>query len=351
MIQLKVPTYTPIIKSTDAELRGFGNLSYEVKKLILPVFELTRSRKSKGSPDGNIHKRMDQISDIVGKLPFVLDLTSHDDLMNDQITDLLDESGGFRNWIDFLKEYKELNIIPAIHMYEDTEHDLIHDEINGLLKNHDKIALRVEADDDQLFEYLEIIKNCLDSDDQLLLIIDYGFVESSNIDVVIVNLMRRLGELPTGFNPWAISICGSSFPPSVVKHTPDCYDAYGTIELIEKYVYSKVSERFKKTIYGDFASVHPVRYEVRGGGWVPRVDFSLEDSIIYKRYRRNAGGYEAAASEMVNDSRYEDLECWGNGEIENAANGSPNGLSPSFWIAVRMNTHLTRHAKILAAKL
>ena len=349
-MKLNVPTYTPIIKSTDAELRGFGNLSNEIKGLILPVFELTRSRTSKNSPDGNIHKRMQQISDIVEKLPFVLDLTSHEDLLNEQIKDLFDESGGFKNWVDFLSEYKESNIIPAIHMYEDTEQDLVHAEIDGLLKSHDKLALRVEADDNQLINYLETIRSGLDSDDQLLLIIDYGFVESSNVEVVVGNLMLRLSELPDGFTPWAISICGSSFPSSVVNHTSDCHDAHGEIKLVEKQVFSKICENYKNTIYGDFASVHPVRYDTRGGGWVPRVDFSLSDSIIYKRYRRNIGGYEEAASEMVNDSRYEDLKCWGNDEIESAANGSPNGLSPSFWIAVRMNTHLTRHAKILAAK-
>lgn len=349
-MKFNVPTYTPIIKSTDAELRGFSNLSNEIKRLMLPVLELTRSRKSKSSPDGNIHKRMQQISDIVGKLPFVLDLTSHEDLLNEQIEDLLDESGGFRNWVDFLSEYKEMNIIPAIHMYEDTEQDLVHAEIDGLLKIHDKVALRVEADDNQLIKYLEKIRGGLDTDDQLFLIIDYGFVESSNFEIVVENLMLRLSELPVGFTPWAISICGSSFPSSVVNPTSGCHDDHGEIKLIEKLVYMRICKKFKNTVYGDFASVHPVRYDTRGGGWVPRVDFSLADSIIYKRYRRNVGGYEVAASEMVNDSRYEDLKCWGNDEIENASDGNPNGLSPSFWIAVRMNTHLTRHAKMLAAK-
>ncbi|WP_321529107.1 beta family protein [Sedimenticola selenatireducens] len=336
------PTYVPIIKSTDAELKGYSYLGEDVKAATTPVFELTRSRRSKNAPDGNIHRRMEQISEIVKDIPFILDLTAHEDLSNDQIDDLLDETGGFQNWIEFLGEYPDLNIVPAIHFYEDTHESVIKQEVQQLLSNHTKLALRVQPDDSSINDYLEIIRSVLTSDDQLILVFDADYIIEEEYQKILEQIVERYQDLPVGFEPWSIVVCASSFPASVVQLS-GCYDDHGTIPLLEKKLHLDLKGKGYWICYGDYASVHPKRYQARGGTWVPRVDISLNDSIIYTRYRRQAGGYVRAAKEMIAHPRYSSFDCWGHEQVRQAAEGNPGGLSPSFWIAVRMNIHMSKH--------
>lgn len=334
------PEYIPIIKTTDAELRGYENLSEKVKQRVLPVFELTRSRRSKKSPHGNIHKRMERIADIVSNNPFILDLTAHDDLTNPQIEDLLDERGGFLNWIEFLHEHSELEIIPAIHLYEDTPKNIIEKEVELLLSNHKKVALRIDADDTNSIQYVNNIRDALQDDGNLSLIIDGGFIDRITLPITQQLVSTRYHELTNNFSPWSVAACTSSFPQSVLQ-VPGCEDSVGEIPLLEKDLYNFLRAINVDICYGDFASIHPVRYSTRGGAWVPRIDAPLDNSIIYKRHRRSSGGYIECARKMISDSNYSSIGCWGNTEIENAAAGNPSGLSPSFWIAVRLNIHIS----------
>ena len=71
--------YFPIIKTRDSELRCFKNLTQKQWEKILPIYELTKSRKTKLAPDGDISKRMDEINKIQGGRPFILDLTTEKD--------------------------------------------------------------------------------------------------------------------------------------------------------------------------------------------------------------------------------------------------------------------------------
>ncbi len=341
-MEYRDPTYVPIIKTTDAELKGFSYLGDDVKSETTPLFELTRSRRSKNSPDGNVHKRMGQISEIMEDIPFILDLTSHEDLCNDQIDDLLDETGGFLNWIEFLAEFPNLNIIPAIHFYEDTSEQVIKQEVQQLLANHSKFALRVQPDDELINKYLEIIRSELDGDDKLIIVFDAGYITTENYSRALGLITERYRDFPLDFKPWSIVVCASSFPSSVVR-MHNCFDDHGVIQLLEKKLNLDLKSNEVNACYGDYASIHPIRYQSRGGTWVPRVDVSLESSIIYTRYRRLDGGYVRAAKEMVVHPGYERFDCWGHEQIVNAAEGNAGGLSPSFWIAVRMNIHMSKH--------
>ncbi|HDZ9215193.1 TPA: beta family protein, partial [Vibrio cholerae] len=111
--------YFPIIKTRDAELKCFQNLDKIILDQILPIYELTKSRKTTKTPDGDINRRMGQIKDIQGGNPFILDLCTDDKYINPQIEQLIDEYQGFQDWQYFLSIYKDLNIIPMVHLYED----------------------------------------------------------------------------------------------------------------------------------------------------------------------------------------------------------------------------------------
>ncbi|EPK9976499.1 beta family protein, partial [Escherichia coli] len=55
---MKKFNYFPIMKTRDAELKAMSKLSSGVFDHILPIYELTKSRKAKIAPDGDIHRRM-----------------------------------------------------------------------------------------------------------------------------------------------------------------------------------------------------------------------------------------------------------------------------------------------------
>lgn len=337
-------SYVPIIKSTDAELRGYENLSENVKTSVLPVFELTKSRRSKLNPHGDITRRVEQIRDVVGGRPFVLDLTAHEDLMNYQIEDLLDEDDGFDAWCSFVEKLSpETAIIPVVHAYEDGDLAEVAAAAKRLEKACGKVAFRADAFDDDTNVYIEAIYRGITSRDNLIVVIDCGYVDAASRSSIASDAVARLQQLAAIGFPGGVAVAGSSFPVSPAMH-PEGQDDAGELPMEEVFLFDEVLASFPdvSVAYGDYAAIHPIRYQTRGGSWVPRVDVSLEDSYIYHRYRRNDGGYVRAANAMVNDEKYEPIGCWGDEQIELAASGEPSGLSPAFWISVRLNIHVTK---------
>ena len=106
-----------------------------------------------------------------------------------------------------------------------------------------------------------------------------------------------------------------------------------------------LKQKTEKIYHGDFGSIHPVRYDTGGGGWIPRIDVPLNDKCFYHRYKRDEGSYVFCAKEVIKDSKYEKisgLNSWGDLEIKDASEDNPNGKNPSHWIAVRANLYMTR---------
>lgn len=339
-----IAKYIPLLKTTDAELKGYEKLSAQAKDAMLPLFELTKARRTKKDTYGDISKRMDRLSEITGGRKFILDLTSHDDLSNYQIEDLLTPYSGFSNWVDFLSRYKNLSIIPAIHIDPSNLN-----ETKALAKKlaaYPLLALRVESFDQDIRKYLQEINTALNGLEKLILIIDHEFIKPDQLPEKIQAGINQLDSILNSLRPGSTAIASSGFPKSVQGHTKTCEYHGGWFEKTELALFEGIKNSTQhEIIYSDYGSVHPVRYNGAMSTWVPRVDFSLWGKYIYTRYRRNDGGYSAAARDMLQHPEYSRLNsCWGCDEIEHAATEHPNGLSPAHWISVRVNIHLTRHA-------
>ncbi len=340
-------SYIPILKTTDAELKGYSNLSDSVKDRILPLFELTKSRKTKLEPYGNIEKRMLKLKEVCGDRPFILDLTAHEDMVNYQIEALQDEEDGFQNWRSFLDDHSDYKIIPVVHIVPDDLEQTI-SLVKWLTDRYDRYALRVEYYDEELINYLRAIRAAEPLIEKLIVIVDAGFVDNDNLVERLEGSVQRLRE-SRDQGVVDMALCSSAFPKSVKGFTPECKDFEGQFQKLEQVLYERTARAVEvDVIYGDFASIHPVRYNIGGGTWVPRVDFPSHDQYIYTRYRRNAGGYKFAAEKMVAHPQYKYIDCWGGDEIEQAATAKPGGLSPSYWIAVRLNIHVTQELARLA---
>lgn len=335
--------YIPILKTTDAELRGIRELEDTVLASTLPLFELTKSRKTKLEPFGNVEKSMLKIHDVMKDKAFILDLTAHEDMSNYQIEHLQDETEGFKNWRDFLESHSYFNIFPVVHVVPD---EIIETTrlVKWLSSRYKKYVLRINSHDVDSSLYIKAVLDGCPDPEKLILIIDVGFVLEGNYLEQLNQSTARCMEAIRDYEVKNIAVCSSSFPKSVKGHTAECGDSRGKFPRFEAKLVSETSEAVDcKLIYSDFASIHPKRYKVDGGTWIPRVDSPIDDLYIYTRFRREAGGYVRAAKAMLDEPLYGgDLECWGNDEIQAAASEEPNGLSPSYWIAVRLNLHITR---------
>ncbi len=336
--------YCPIIKTTAAELRGLANLSANVSAGILPIIELTRSRRSKHNPDGRIEKRIEQIEEILDERPFILDVTTQESMSNSQIDGMLHGApGGFKEWVKWIKGMRErdLQVIPMIHHDPDCA-DGTKMEIDELRKVAPCLAFRADPFDAEMPNYLALLQECMSLSD-VILILDAGYLSLS---------LNKAGDYASYFDaaldrveavdPLKAVVCAfSSFPDSVTrKNYGD--DESGEFPVAELITHRRLQKR--RVVAGDYASVHPIRYNTGGGTWIPRIDFIVNDNFHYHRYRREDGGYVQAAQSVIGNPAYKAATppTWADNEIELASEGEPTGRSPLHWIAVRVNAYMSR---------
>lgn len=338
--------YCPILRTTAAELRGLQNLSLDAAKGILPLMVLTRSQRSKYNPDGRIEKRIEQIKDALGTRPFILDLTDEPSMSNAQIDRILHGApGGFDEWVECVKRMREqdLNVIPVIH-YDRAYIKGVRKQIKGLRELSATLAFRVDPNDRELGQYLDVFSKCMPLSD-LILILDARYLSLSN---------NSSGDYAAYFEssleivndaegpPRAIVCAFSSFPESVTRKNYGG-DRDGVFPVGELVTHRNLQSR--GVVAGDYASVHPVRYRIGGGTWIPRIDFlGTDGKFHYYRRRREDGGYVVAAKHVREDPKYRTATppTWADNEISLAADGEPTGKSPLHWIAVRVNSYITR---------
>jgi len=348
--------YFPIIKTRDAELRCFKNLEENTLKQILPIYELTKSRRTKVAPDGDIHRRMLQIKDIQQDKPYILDLSTNPKYINPQIEQLIDEYNGFVEWQYFLNLYKDQNIIPMVHLYEDDE--MTFTEVEkfvremSLITPHLAVRMPHDLEPEELASYLRPIVNNLQNDCTLFVLLDACYVRdlAKNSFAELINDFSVSTKVSLDFGNKiedVVMLC-TSFPSSTVKEAQgQRADFDGIFRSYEEEIFQKIKHNQPAIKYGDYASINTEQIEMKGGTFVPRIDIALDDGFIYKRYRRDDGSYPRCAKEIKLDPRYiKNMSTWANTEIELASKDTPTGISPSYWISVRMEYYINTRLKL-----
>lgn len=348
--------YIPIIKTTDAEINGYKNLYDDHKMAVLPLFELTKGRTHKVNyPEGRIEKTLEKALTAQDKGQLILDLTGHSDLVNSEINSLFTTSGGYSNWVRFIKNTgQNKRIIPAIQVdldELDMDPDLgainLRSQIRSLKSMCPRLALRISCEA-AVFDILNIylhISAELETLDDVLLIVDCEYIKPDTSKLMAKNVAELVNPLIEQYSLKNVAVSSSSFPRSVVLPGYGG-ERSGRFSLEEVKLHAELNKIRSdvKWIYSDYGLIHPKRYDTRGGTWIPRIDVPLRDEIFYARVRREAGGYEMAAKEVVSDSNFPKLDCWGLNQIKLAASSNPPGRNPSFWISVRSNIHLYMQA-------
>jgi len=335
--------YFPILKTTDAELQAYAELPLRVQERILPIFELTRSRRSKNNPDADSWLRVESIEESLDGRPFILDLTTEPTLQNTQIDAMLNNAkNGYSAWVTLVRKIaaKGMDVVPVIH-YNPDELTEVRAEIRELKKISPTLAFRVGTADDVAGYTAEIAKS-IDTEN-LVLIIDASYIKPDDENP----FPTALDSIDT--DDFKGVICAaSSFPSSVANHG----DQHGVFPIAE-IAASEAHMSDPNVFHGDYGSIHPIRYEGRWGGWVPRIDFTSGSEFHYYRYRREQGGYTKAAQKVVADKSYKpitEFAVWGDEEISTAAAGQPSGRSPAHWISVRANLYMAQQYLRLSAK-
>jgi hypothetical protein len=334
--------YFPILKTTVSEIRALRQLNCTESSNIHPIFELTKSRKSKHDEIGNVYKRIEEIAELVNENWFILDLTSEDSLSNPQIESFFDDHNNFENWRQFVHSLKDraLNVCPVIQAYDDTSTEELLTQMNDFSETCEMFAIRLKP------EYLDMeISNRLiqtAQDFNFKIIFDMEYVDESNFDFVTNQFAVFMEQcLQKEMHLSSIVLCSSSFPP-MVNHKNQFS---GQLNTFEKSAYERITSRLPQLncFYGDYGSVHPFRNDITAYNWVPRIDYPLYSSVVFCRKQREIGGYKDCANRLVLMSEFisNPIDSWGYQEIIDACT-KPNGKSPSYWISVRINLHISR---------
>lgn len=353
--------YFPLVKTRDAELRGMGYLEESCFSKILPIYELTKSRRTLKAPDGDIYRRMKKIEEIQGNRPFILDLSTDPIYRNPQIEQLLSENGGFYEWQVFIFElHSDLNVIPMVHLYED-EDGVIPEVKRFVTEASTKInflAVRIPYDLQDVAKYLMPIREALRDECKLYVILDANYIREeakNNVRIVTDTFVQVANEVVDCLGDRledVVMVCTSfpSSPAQEAKNNPDVgkdADFAGEFPIFEEEIYKGIVESFPIK-YGDYASINTEQIEMRGGTFVPRIDIALNNGnkFIYKRYRRDRGGYQLCAQKMLDDSRYDDIGDSAHQELLQARDHTPTGISPAFWISVRLERYITTRLQL-----
>lgn len=351
--------YCVIAKTAQAELRAMLNLSKDVLDKILPIVELTRGRKVT-SKDKKIvtypyNKLIDRIKEIYRGFDIAFDVTSIESLSSPEIDELFDYSSGYAKWIQLLdglmsdKPFK--SVIPSVLLnYDDKDFEKnVISELHQLNTRFDSIMYRYSIDNEYGIEDLKLITVNFPKTKELLVVVDCEYVPVASISSTVIACNTIISHIKSvlGDRNYKIVLASTTYPNNVAETNNKYAD---DIPLREIDLYNEVLKENKDVIYGDYGTVNPKRNDniIMANGWLPKIDVALQTIVYYNRRRRPSGTtaysstYEQVARLATSDSRFPFslIDIWGIRQIIDCSMGAIPSSQPSFWISVRMNTHI-----------
>ena len=330
--------YNLLFKTGDAEIRALEKSDFDVSK-IFPIVELTRGRKSKADKVGLISKRIDKLGKIFSNQSVCLDLTTSDELSNEEIHSLYDSESGYENWLNFLNNIKDRKIfkeIVPIILVDTADSELDKNlklQVSGLVHNFKRIAYRNNITDDGYIEDIEVFAEVIkDSKAEFVFIADCEYVPSGATKNTAALVSARIDKVKKIIPNATFIVVSTSFPRYVSDVGNDSYDIFPLYEID---VFDEIREKHKDIVYGDYGSINPIRNDtvVMARGWIPRIDVPTVNGIYYHRVRNTIKDYSATysivANKVVNDEKFpKDISSnWGIKQIILSKNGSAPGAS------------------------
>lgn len=353
--------YCVIAKTAQSELRAMSNLSREVLDKILPIVELTRGRKTTSKETKEVtypyFKLIEKVKEIYRGCDIAFDVTSIEALSSPEIDELYGSEGGYSDWIKLLDDLRVedyfKSIIPSVLLNYDDEHfeDNVKSEVQQLNARFDSIMFRYSIDNEDGEADLKLISDNFPEEKELLVVVDCEYVPNSSINSTMAACKTIIQGIKNilGGRKYKIVLISTTYPNNVTETNDEHAD---DIPLREIDLYEGVCKEHPEIIYGDYGTVNPQRNDniIMANGWLPKIDVALPRLVYYKRERRPKGTtaysstYEWVARLATADSRFPlgQIDIWGIRQIVDCSMGSVPSSQPSFWISVRMNTHISQ---------
>lgn len=351
--------YCVIAKTAQSELRAMSNLPSETLAKILPIIELTRGRKITSKETKEVSypysKLIERIEEIYRECDIAFDVTSIESLSSPEIDLLFGYEGGYQAWINLLDNLKSKgcfkSIIPSVLLnYDDKDfEENVKLQIKQLDSKFSSIMFRYSIENSDAREDLKLISDNFPKDKELLIVVDCGYVPTSSINSTalackeIIKVIKSIVQSRKS----KIVLASTTYPNNVAETNNEYAD---DINLREIDLFNEVLKENDDIVYGDYGTVNPQRNDsiIMANGWLPKIDVALQDLVYYKRQRRPKGitayssTYETVARLATADSRFplSQIDIWGIRQIVDCSMGSVPSSQPSFWISVRMNTHI-----------
>jgi hypothetical protein len=328
--------YYPSLRSRQAEMKGYKELTPEIKDKLLPIVVLGPWGNVK-TPSMVLHK----VSEHFGNRRFFLDLAPGKPPQDWEALQVPD--GDFKTWREFaaIKE----QAIPVAFIRADQPMRSTVRQALALERKHGSFAVRARSPQVDS-PILQAIASTLDDVKNSLFILDFGYVREMVDETIfacaeVINKLREIAPSAT------VVVTGTSFPASFSRFQERSYLVIDEREIFERLGGEEVS------IYGDHSSIHTeVMEELPAYRPIPRVDYPTIDTWFFKRYRNEDGdregaaGYVRCAKEIINLTDWDASlvnEAWGAKKIYDAAHGNIESMGAAApWISVRVNLHLHR---------
>lgn len=334
-------TYFPHLRSRPAEVKGYSELSIESKDSIIPIFTLgVWPRQTDSSMS------LKEVISASSGRPFMLDLTSDPAYLSQDIYELRNPDSNFGNWQEFIKKI-EHPIIPVIQITEESKISQVIRQARALESfGLGKIAFKIITFSDQINNVIAAL-SALDSSDNALVIIDAGYVRDT-LHASLAGSVTAINSIRDEVDTAIISVASTSFPSSVMPFIDaKSKGTSGAISILETKLHAAIGSG--AVIYGDHGSIHSRVYPTRGGKFIARIDYPLNDAWVFERRAdTNSQGYVSAAEVLI--ETYPEIcedDTWGAKKIVQAANGEiENMKTPASWIAARVNMHISKQIEI-----
>ncbi|MFC4352992.1 hypothetical protein ACFOW6_15685 [Fodinicurvata halophila] len=322
--------YYPSLRTRLWEMRGYKELGPLEKDKLLPIVVLSSHGRTKSIEDVSM-----KVDDALEGRPRIIDLEQSPIYSCDEYPSLSDPSKGFAAWRKFVAGQN--NAIPtALLPSGGPLRDIVRQVI--LLENEvGQIVVRSRSPQTDI-PVLSAIMSAVDDVNNLLLVLDFGYVRS-RANALAIEAANAINSLRTIDEAVRIVVIGSSYPKSAATYD----DAGAAIPIQERAMHAALGGN-AVAIYGDYGSIHPEPIEPMKQRFVPRIDYPLSDAWIFRRVREDQGGYPACAKKITNLADWDSTlvgAVWGATKIDDAARGNIAKMGqPGPWIAVRVNLHL-----------
>jgi hypothetical protein len=325
--------YLPVLRSRQAELRGYGQLRPETKQSLLPLISLGKLGRIE-QPE----RVLETVRENVGG-PFFVDLNSNPGQLCGGFDMLCQPADAYGLWRTLARSCEMA--VPVALLREGAPERPFIQQVRRIEADYQVVAIRARRPAQDL-PSLQAALSAVDDVNNLLIILDFAYIRGS-LDLKENEALRIISALRIVDPGVRVVVLASSFPKAVTAYG----DARGSLEILERSFHWHVGGD-EVSIYGDHCAIYPVPYEPSISRFVPRIDYCTELSWLYERRREDDGGYLACARSIVELPDWDPAfaaQVWGARVIEEAAASAtvPAGFgSPSRWISARLNMHIER---------